>query len=90
MRQKLLCILISLLTATMAWAASGNYGTWAVSAPANAMVISIVRTHTGLGLKDAKTLLQSNTPFYVLQNVTLGEAKAVALELNDAGATARW
>ena len=89
MRQKLLCILISLLTAPMAWAASGNYGTWVVSAPANAMVISIVRTHTGLGLKDAKTLLQSNTPFYVLQNVTLGEAKAVALELNDAGATAK-
>ena len=89
MRQKLLFILISLLTATMTWGTSGNYGTWVVSAPANASVISIVSTHTGLGLKAAKTLLESNTPFYVVENVTLEEAQDLASDLNGLGATAK-
>lgn len=88
MRQKLLCILISLLTATMAWAASGNYGTWLLSAPVNAQVISIVRTHTGLGMKEAKDLVDK-APCYVLKNVTLDKATDLAKDLNKYGATAK-
>ena len=88
MRQKLLCILISLLTATMAWAASGNYGTWVVSAPANVQVINVVRTHTGLGMKEAKNLIEQ-APCYVLKNVTLDKATDLAKALNKVGATAK-
>ena len=91
MRQKLLFILISLLTATMAWGTSGNYGTWVVSTPANAPVIKVVREHTGLGMMEAKNLVEQahQSPCYVLEKVTLDEAKALALELNELGATAK-
>ena len=91
MRQKLLFILISLLTATMAWGTSGNYGTWVVSTPANAPVIKVVREHTGLGMMEAKNLVEQahQSPCYVLEKVTLDEAKALALELNELGAKAK-
>ena len=75
----------------MAWGTSGNYGTWVVSTPANAPVIKVVREHTGLGMMEAKNLVEQahQSPCYVLEKVTLDEAKALALELNELGATAK-
>lgn len=86
MRQKLLFILISLLTATMAWATPGNYSTWLKSKVPDNKIVSvanILRSYTGISLKDAKDLA-ATAPCYVLENVTLEEAKALAKALNDA------
>ena len=88
MRQKFVFTLIALLTTTMVWAASGNYGTWLVFATPNSSVINVVRDHIGLSLKEAKELVDK-APCYVLQNITLEEAQTLANALNDAGATAR-
>ena len=88
MRQKFVFTLIALLTTTMVWATSGNYGTRLVFATPNSSVINVVRKQTGLALIDAKKLVEQ-APCYVLQNVTLEEAQALANALNDAGASAR-
>lgn len=88
MRQKFVFTLIALLTTTMVWATSGNYGTRLVFATPNSSVINVVRKQTGLSLKEAKELVDK-APCYVLQNVTLEEAQALANALNDVGASAR-
>ena len=88
MRQKFVFTLIALLTTTMVWATSGNYGTRLVSTTNKPLTAKTVRDHTGLSLKEAKELVDK-APCYVLQNITLEEAEALANALNDAGATAR-
>ena len=88
MRQKFVFTLIALFTTTMVWAASGNYGTWLVSTSNKPLAANVVSTHTGIGLKNAKDLV-NNAPCYVLQNVTLEEAQALANALNNSEATAR-
>ena len=87
MRQKFVFTLIALLTTTMVWATSGNYGTRLVSTTSIKLAANVVRDHTGLSLKEAKELVDK-APCYVLQNITLEEAQTLANALNDAGATA--
>lgn len=87
MRQKFVFTLIALLTTTMVWATSGNYGTRLVSTTNKPLTAKTVRDHTGLSLKEAKELVDK-APCYVLQNITLEEAQALANALNDVGATA--
>ena len=49
-------------------------------------VIKVVRSHTGLGLKEAKDLVD-NAPKAVKEGVTKEEADKVKAELEEAGAT---
>ncbi len=49
-------------------------------------VIKVVRAHTGLGLKEAKDLVD-NAPKAVKEGVTKEEADKVKAELEEAGAT---
>ncbi len=49
-------------------------------------VIKVVRAHTGLGLKEAKDLVD-NAPKAVKEGVTKEEADKVKTELEEAGAT---
>ncbi len=49
-------------------------------------VIKVVRTHTGLGLKEAKELVDS-APSAVKEAVSKDEAEKVKKELEEAGAT---
>ena len=49
-------------------------------------VIKVVRAHTGLGLKEAKELVD-NAPNTVKEAVSKDEAEKVKAELEDAGAT---
>ncbi len=49
-------------------------------------VIKVVRAHTGLGLKEAKELVD-NAPKTVKEAVTKDEAEKVKTELEEAGAT---
>ena len=49
-------------------------------------VIKVVRAHTGLGLKEAKELVD-NAPNPVKEGVTKDEADKVKAELEEAGAT---
>jgi len=49
-------------------------------------VIKVVRAHTGLGLKEAKDLVD-NAPKVVKEAVTKEEAEKVKKELEEAGAT---
>ncbi len=49
-------------------------------------VIKVVRAHTGLGLKEAKDLVD-NAPKAVKEGVTKEEAEKVKTELEEAGAT---
>ena len=88
MRQKFVFTLIALLTTTMVWATSGNYGTWLVSTTSIPSAVKAVREHTGLGMMDAKKLVEQ-APCYVLENVTLEEAQALVDALNNGEATAR-
>lgn len=65
MRQKFVFTLIALLTTTMVWAASGNYGTWLVSTTNKPLTAEALRDHIGLALIDAKKLVDK-APCYVL------------------------
>jgi large subunit ribosomal protein L7/L12 len=49
-------------------------------------VIKVVRAHTGLGLKEAKELVDG-APNTVKEQVTKDEAEAIKKELEEAGAT---
>lgn len=49
-------------------------------------VIKVVRAHTGLGLKEAKELVES-APKAVKEQVSKDEAEKVKTELEEAGAT---
>ena len=85
-----LAVVILMLSATMAWAASGNYGTWLKSKGTIVSTAQVLHTYTHMSLKEAKDLLEKNpwAPCYVWENVTLDEALDLAQALNDGGARA--
>ena len=88
---RMLAVMIVMLTATTAWATSGNYSTWLeTKVPDNEVVVvaNIVKSYTGISLMEAKDLV-ATSPCYVWEKVTLDEAKALAKALIDAGFKAK-
>ena len=88
---RVLAVVILMLSATTAWATSGNYGTWLEAYNGIISTANVLHTYAGISLMDAKNLLNKEpwVPCYVLENVTLDEAMALVHALKDAGAKAK-
>ena len=86
-----LAVVILMLSATTAGATPGNYSTWLQSKGGITATAKALNTYAGIGLKEAKDLLEKDPwePCYVLENVTLDEAKTLTKALIDAGGKAK-